>query len=357
MGNWDKISRRRYLQGAVVAGGVSVAGCTGNGNGNGNGGDTTTGDPNGNGLETIEIGTLPTMSFAAINKPYYMGALEERGIDGAYSTHGSGADIITFLTQDELQIGGGSAGAAALNAIYRDLPVQVVAPLHMLPPEGGGPNPIITREGSDIEDMSDLEGRPVAINDIGVSTGWMLNAALEQGGLTLDDVDLRQMPFPDMVPALDNEAIDACLISEPLAASADQEIGIERLEENMLPGALITTIIYNTEWAEENPDLANDFMVSYMEGARELYDNWHAPEHLEMYEDYADTPPELAENAVPPFLDPDLQIEPDHLQDLQEFMIEQDQGEFDEPLSYDEVVDDSYVEHALDELGEFEGGN
>lgn len=307
-------------------------------------------------VHEFEMGVIPTLPNLVLVKPEMGGLLEQYNMSATINEQASGADIVSFIASDDFEMGGGAAGAATLNAIHGGLPVKVVAPLFGQPPDGPGPNPVIVAEDSDIEEMADLEGRPVAINDIGVATGWMLELALNDGGLTLDDVDVRTMPFPDMIPALDEGGIDAGVTITPLDIVADQQVGIRRIHQDYAPGVLVTNLMYNENWAEENPDQARDFMVAYLEGVRDVHDNWTSDENLQIIEELSDVGPEqveaIGEESAYPHVYQNLEISPDDLQDLQEYLIEHDQVDFDEPLDFDEVVDTTYIDHALDELGE-----
>src|SRR5690606_36443731 len=77
-------------------------------------------------------------------------------------------------------------------------------------------------EAADIaEDMSDLAGETFAVNAPGVVTEALLGFALERGGLSIDDITLEYIPFPDQVPALANGGIVGGILSEPFPTQAE----------------------------------------------------------------------------------------------------------------------------------------
>ena len=49
----------------------------------------------------------------------------------------------------------------------------------------------------------------------GAAVEWMLDQVLRRDGLTIKDVQVKIMPFPDMVPALESGAVDAAILTEP----------------------------------------------------------------------------------------------------------------------------------------------
>lgn len=305
----------------------------------------------------MQVGAIPAIPMAPLFKPSYTDGFEERNLDVSYDRASSGADITTFITQDKLEVGGGAPGATLMNALRRDLPIKVVAPLHAAePPDGSSPSadPIMAAPDSGVTKIGDMKGKTIAINARGVATAWMVDLALQTGGLSIEDVNIRTMPFPDMVPAMKNSAIDACIIPEPLATVAESKIDASRILEHYAPGKIITTVNINTNWAEKNPEAAKRYMVAHLEGVRQLHGQWTAEENVSMIADYMDVPENLVKNAceyAPPYSFPNLKIDWDSLSELQRWLLDRDVLDYDEPLPEDQVVDHRFVEHAREELG------
>ena len=97
----------------------------------------------------------------------------------------------------------------------------------------------------------------------------MLDQALSRDGLTIKDVQVKIMPFPDMVPALESGAVDAGILSEPFPTLAEEQ-GRRRA-----PAAAgrpaprpspITALFWNKEWAAKNPELAHKVMLGLPQG-------------------------------------------------------------------------------------------
>jgi ABC-type nitrate/sulfonate/bicarbonate transport system substrate-binding protein len=372
--NNDKaiLSRRRFLQtGAAVT--PLFAGCLGGGDGGGGGsgddggestdtpteadGESTTSSGGGTTSQPdateVTIGYIPSMAHAPLQKPSYSGGFEDANIEPNYQAVAGSSRLFSLLASGDLDVAGAAVGAAAHNAINRGLPVEVVAPLHAYPPdpEAAGPDPFIVSEKSGITEISQLEGETIGVNTPGSAIQWINDEALRMGGLTIDDVRQQTMPFPDMIPAMDNEAIVGGVIPEPLATVAGRRIDTVRLAGNIRPGALLTATSYNTEWAESNPDAANAFMTEYLRGARNIQGAWTSEENLSMISDYMEVPADLIEAAGKPYIDPNLAIDTESLTALQEFVMNTGELDYDELLSSDDVINPSYRQHAIDELG------
>ena len=108
------------------------------------------------------------------------------------------------------------------NAMARDLPIVLVADNTY-----DGKNDILMVR-SDLREQirrpADLRGRRVAINAQGSILQYLLGRALQQDGLTLADVDLQFVPFPEMRIALENRSVDVVFQVEPFATLIESAI-------------------------------------------------------------------------------------------------------------------------------------
>ena len=308
-------------------------------------------------LVTVKVGYIPVLPYAPLFVAKEKGYFEEEGLNVELVRQPSGADILSLVIAGKLQVGGGAVGAAMYNAISKGFPVVVVAPLHGQDPDGPAVDPFVIRkdllEEGIVKDISDLRGRKVAINSIGVATEFMLNEWLKQGGLTIDDIELVTMPFPQILTALETGAIDAGLLPEPLATLAEKKGIAERVMDRYKPGMLTTVLFFNKEWAEKNPDVAERFMVAYLKAVRDLMlnDGWHSDENVKIIEKYTKVPADLIKKAVPPYVDPNLEINKKSLMEQQFFLLKRGALTYSEPLLIDEIIDTSFAEKAVEKLG------
>lgn len=350
------VDRRRFLKTSALVSAPVLAGCTGQQDGT-EPTQTQTASPaptTMTGPVEVNIGYIPSMAHAPLQKPSYTDGFENANIEPNYQAVRGSSRLISFLSSGDLDVAGAAAGAAAHNAFNRDLPIQVTAPLHAFPPdpEAPGPDPFIVSEKSGVTEFSELEGMNLGVNTPGSAITWINNEALQKGGLTVDDVSLKTMGFGDMIPAMDNESIAGGVIPEPLATVAGSRIDVRRLAENIRPNALLTVTSFNMEWAEAHPDAANAFMVEYLRGVRDLQGHWTADRNVSMISDYMDIPGDLVRSAGKPYIDRNLNINEQSLDDLEAFLMGLDQLDYDEQLSFDAKTETSFRDHALDELGE-----
>jgi NitT/TauT family transport system substrate-binding protein len=111
----------------------------------------------------------------------------------------------------------------------------------------------------------------VAVPARGSVNDYSLERGLQLGGLSLADVELVELPFPDMVSALANGNIEAAYLTEPLATlAAERGISVKwQGTGEHLPGVTPAVLSYAPSFIEEQPDLARRWMVAYLRGARD----------------------------------------------------------------------------------------
>ena len=73
-----------------------------------------------------------------------------------------------------------------------------------------------------IREIRQLKGKTIATNGPGSVSTYEIGKMLETAGLTLADVDLKVIPFPQYAIAFTNKAIDAALAIAPWALAAAQ---------------------------------------------------------------------------------------------------------------------------------------
>ena len=302
---------------------------------------------------TVKIGYIPTDSFAAL----FLLAdrhLPAAGINVETVRLAGGPEIVSQVATGQLQLGGGGMGAAGFNAVVSGLPVEYVAPLH----SGYVEDYFVVRKalwGKEVKRIADLKGRTVALNIRGAAVEWMLDLALRRDGLTIKDVQVKLMPFPDMVPALESGAVDAAILSEPFPTLAEEK-GVAVRPLTKAPGAKpvpITAIFWNKEWAAANPDLANRVMVAYLKAARDLAlgDGWQGDKTLDVIVKFTPAKPDVLKKARPHALDANLEMDASVLDSMQKFNAELGYLKYKELQPVGKLFNFAYRDRAVQELG------
>jgi len=303
----------------------------------------------------VKIGYIPSDSFAVL----FLLAdryLTPSGVAVQMVRLPGGAEITSQVATGQLQMGGAGMGAAGFNAVAAKLPIEFVAPLHM----GYLEDYFTVRKavwGSEVKRIADLKGRPVGLNTKGAAVEWMLDQVLRRDGLTIRDVQVKIMPFPDMVPALESGAIDAGIITEPFPTIAeDKGVGVRPLPRPAGARAIpITASFWNAEWARANGDLANRVMVGYVRAARDLAADggkgWSEDRNVDVIVKYTGAKREVIKKARPHVVDPNLELDPSTLDSMQKLNADLGYLKYAEFLSADRIFTWTYRDRALKELG------
>jgi NitT/TauT family transport system substrate-binding protein len=311
-------------------------------------------------LETIKVGYIPILGFA----PYFVaqekGYFEEQGLNVEMELFRSGDPMIAPLSQGQLDVGGGETGPALFNAINLGLDVKVVGAL-AAQPEGYGAVPLLVRselfDSGEVTSPADLAGRKVAVNIERGTAEYLLASALAQGGLTLDDIELVSIPFPEMQAALANEAVDAAILPHPLAGRALGEgdasilLNGDKIADNPQNG-----VIYFGQrlLQPENRETAVAFLVAYLRAARELQgDAFRSNDELvNAIVEWTGVPEPAVRNGVAYYFDPDGAINEASTADFQAYHVDKGYTEFSEPLPLDAIIFSEFLDEALTRLNE-----
>lgn len=304
----------------------------------------------------ITVGYIPISIYAPVYLAEAKGYYDALGLDVTLQAFAGGTDPIALTGSGELDFAAIGAGPAFWNSLALDLPIQIVAPGHA----EGSPvaTPLmISRDAclsGEIASVADLRDRRVSINARGGTEYW-LGAALATGGLTIDDVDLQTIGFPDAVAALDTGGIDAAMIAEPLATLAEQQgIAVRLLPDFPVQNIQPTAIIGNRDFATENPAVTTAFVTAYLMASRDLSGGaFNDPANLAIISEYTSVPADLLASSVQPLYFPNGEINVESLDTLQRFFIGREQLEYDEPIDPASAIDSQYVEAAVTALGPF----
>jgi NitT/TauT family transport system substrate-binding protein len=304
---------------------------------------------------TVRIGYIPSDSFAVL----YLLAdryLTPSGVTVQMVRLPGGAEITSQVATGQLQLGGAGMGAAGFNAVAAKLPIEFIAPLHM----GYLEDYFTVRKavwGTEVKRIADLKGRAVALNTRGAAVEWVLDQVLRRDGLTIKDVQVKIMPFPDMVPALESGAVDAGILTEPFPTLAEEKgVGVRPFPRPASAKPIpITAAFWNADWARGNADLAHRVMTGYVRAVRDLAADggrgWTEDRNVDIIVKYAAVRRELVKKARSHVVDPNLELDAGLLDSMQKLNADLGYLKYTEFLSLDKLFTFSYRDRAVKELG------
>jgi NitT/TauT family transport system substrate-binding protein len=225
---------------------------------------------------TLRVGSTGN----AVEAPMYWadakGYFKDEGITLQVSRVSSGVAQVPLLTSDKLDIGTAGPDPGMFNAVGRGLDLRVTAYFGVTSPKNSGLGVVIRKDLIDagtFKGAKDLKSLSIATNSKVSSAVIYLDRALQQGGLSLNDVNLVEMPFPDMVAALQNKKVDGAIEVQPFIGrlEADGTARMAFTAGQTFPGTPQLMLLYGAGFIKNQPDAARRFMVAFLRAQR---DQW-----------------------------------------------------------------------------------
>ena len=307
-------------------------------------------------LTKVRVVHVPVLIFAPLYVAIERGYFAQQGMDVELIATPGGLSSFAALASGRAEVVIGGLGASLFNAAARGLDFKVVGPVHMEKPPVSTPLVVSKRayDSGEIRSVADLRGKKVSVNVIGSATEFWLHSALLRGGLTIDDVQLVAVNFPEVPAALVNGAIAAGLLGEPLATLAEEQGQIVRLSEDFVNGVQVTAVYYSGDFIRRSPKLAVGFMIAWLRASRDLYgDGYRRDDIARIVEKYTGVPAAVVKKARPPFHEPDGKMNFNDFKRLQEFFRKRRELTYDKALEPSAYIDTSFVRQALAVLGPF----
>ncbi|PJF31362.1 MAG: hypothetical protein CUN51_03250 [Candidatus Thermofonsia Clade 1 bacterium] len=304
--------------------------------------------------EKIRLGFLPVITYATFFVGIERGYFADEGIEiELVPLPAGGGDSIVQLAAGNLDVAATGAGATLWNAIALGFPVKIVAPLHTERPPLATPLVISAKRVDEIKSAADLRGKRIAINNVGSAVEYWVYAALQRGGVSMDEVTIVPMPFPQMAAALDAEAIDAAVITEPLATLGRDQGLLALLADDFIDGITVTYVFMGEAMLTERRPVAEAFMRAYLRAARDL--QGEIDESLAaIIEKYTNVPAPVIMRMNRQYYDPNGVIPIADLEEVQRYFKSRGLLEYAELLDVPSLVDTSLVDAALKVIGEYQ---
>jgi NitT/TauT family transport system substrate-binding protein len=352
--------RRLYGLGLVLA--LVAAGQTAVGQAPGSAPPVANAAPAAQGLETVRVGIISNATDATFFWAQEHGYLREQGLDIDFTPFNSAQFMVAPLGADQLDVGGGAPGPGLFNAILRGINLRIVADRARAVP-GTRFNCLMVRNGlldnGSIRSFADLRGRVVAENAPAVITSYALERQLQQVGLGLQDLNMPVMGFPDMLTSFGNDVIDAAFEVEPFITIGEQR-GVAQCWQptsDLEPNFQIAVLLYGPTFAEQRAESARRFAVAYLRATRDYYraffgDRQGRAEMLQLVANITNIRDlDLLDRIAPTWMDPNGTVNTDSLRAVEQWY--RARGDVTGQLDFDRVVDMSFVNSALQQIGSY----
>jgi NitT/TauT family transport system substrate-binding protein len=312
--------------------------------------------------ETIKMGVIRSASNSAVLIAIERGYFKQFGIKVELEYLQSSSTAMASLAQNQLNIIAGGVAAGYFNAVEKKLPIIITVDRVTTPI---GHNLMIRPDLKDeIKSIKDLKGKVIATNGPGSISTYEIGKLMETVGLSIDDVELKIIPFGQYAVALKNKAVDGVLAIPPFTyglATSELAVPFASSDELIKPSPLTIAVhLLNTEWAKPRQELVRNFYVAMTRGIRDYCTGYHGGGIRKELVDLLvssknETRVELLEKYPWPGRNLDGKLNPASLLDVQDWFFKHKYVTAKQPL--DKLVDYSYADYAQKKLGPFKAGN
>jgi len=218
-------------------------------------------------VTTVRIGTQPWIGYG----PWWIA--QEQGI---FAKHGIEANLVDFVTDTEVNAAFASGNMDVAN-VATHTALKLFAngvDLRVVLVEDASYDADAILAPSAIASIADLAGKTVAFEE-GSTSDLLLNYALAEAGMSLDDVVKAPMPAADAGAALIAGQVDVAVTYEPYISEAiNQNPDIQKLYTGAAdPGLISDVLIASARFTRENPETMRKLMTVWDEAVAFLRDN------------------------------------------------------------------------------------
>jgi NitT/TauT family transport system substrate-binding protein len=304
-------------------------------------------------------GLIDRILYVAQDKGFF----REQGIELDYNGVTSMVQAAPHLASGQMEVISSSTSAGIWNAIIRDVSVKIITDVTVIRPNQRNSLAVVVRRdlADQVRDYPDLRGRTFAIHQKAQVNHVELARLLGLGGLTEQDIDLVEVPFPDQVAALRNGAIDASIEVEPMVTVMEDQGIATRWRDmgDIYPGQVVQFLFYSANFTRERRDVGLRYLLAHLKAARYFDDAFlHGRNRDEVVSILVDNgpvkDPAMFEKIGRSFAGAELngRVSMDYLADEQEFYFRN--GFISTRVDPAQLVDTSFAEQALRILGRAE---
>jgi NitT/TauT family transport system substrate-binding protein len=220
--------------------------------------------------EKVKIGLVPIADVAPVFVGIERGYFERQGIELEPQFASGGAAIAPAVLSGDFDIGFSNTVSLLITA-SKGLPVQIVSQGAL-----GGPDlrrpwaDVLVAKGSGIRRPKDLEGKTIAANTLNNICEVTINATLEAKGVDVGEIKYTEVPFPDMLGALEQGRVDAACAVEPFVTEgkAAGMRGIDPFYAATAPDLTVAAYFASKQMIESDPELIARFRTAMAQSLR-----------------------------------------------------------------------------------------
>ena len=305
-------------------------------------------------LGTIQIAYVPVLASAPFFVAADKGFFAEQGLQVRLQRVGNSDEMIAPLSTGRVDITSLNVSTGFFNAMFQRFDIRAVAGAGgWQAPSNSSSTLVVSKQLADsgaVRSLIDLKGRKIAINLRGSTLEFVLARALEQVGLTLDDVVVVTVPVQNIPAAISNGAVDAAILAAPNAVSMIRSgVAVRLLSDvDVLPSGQGTVVVFGQRLLQpDNREISTRLLTAYIKATRYILSTgWNSPEIVAIIQKYTDQQPQVITSSAKPQLSINGEIERASVLDIQAFQIARGYVLYKEPLSINQMTELSFLNEA-----------
>ena len=318
-------------------------------------------------LPTVKVASAGIASDVGFFLAHKKGYFREEGLNIELAQMANAPAMIGPLGMGQLDVGAGTVAASLYNAVAQNIAIRAVADKGSMRPGYGFSGLLVRKdlvESGRFKSYADLKGMKLAVGTFGSANASAMNEALKKGGLKWSDAaSIVALNFPQHLVGYQNKAIDASMTNEPTSTSAVSAGFAVRIAGNdeIYPAQQTAVVLYSEIFGRTRPEHALRFMRAYIRAVREYNDALangriagpNADDVVSVLTEYTFIKDaKIHRSITPAAIDPDGRLSLAGLRNDLAFFKEQKLIQ-DASMTVERIIDTSFVERAVKELGPY----
>ena len=295
-----RLSRTLTAISALSAGVLLLAGCSASG---------AAPQESAGGPVALAVGVTPIANAAHVYIAEQQGFFKDENLDVTATTIQTAATAIPSLLNNELQMAL-MTSVPIVTAASKGLPIRVVSGSDRYPLDPKhDTTALVAAPGGGVGSLKDLSGKTVAVVGLKSAPELALRVLLKDSGVDPEQVKVVEIAYPDMVPALQSNRVDAAFVVDPFLSKA-RAAGLEvigRPFTDGIGGMSALEWVASDAFTKSNPDAVQRFTKA-MKRAGE-YANEHPEAVRKVLPEFTSLSPDAVAKSVIPTYDTKLGVE------------------------------------------------
>ena len=310
---------------------------------------------------TVRFGSVGGATDAGVYIADELGYFKEAGLVIDMQRMSNAPSLTAAIATNQLDVAGISITPGLYTAVQQSLNLRIVGDKQSLRPGFSATRVVVKPDlvrTTEAETIKSLKGKKFAISAKTAAVYLLLQRLLAKHGMTLADVQIVELAYPNMLAAMASGAVDAALNLEPFLSQTVQA-GVGRVVHDLIElvpdrNATIVPLVYSENFAKG--PAAQRFMTAYMKGVRVYNDAFGANRDKERIIDViarrGKIDPKVIREGFTAGLDPNQSVNIAALEAFQKFFVEQNM--IRTPIDVHRIVDTSFAKAAIQALGPYQ---